>query len=179
VRSLRRGLPALGWLATTALSIALGWVALLPVMRAAAPDSGAAFQLPSTGALPSTTAASPGPSPTPKATVKGKPTAKPVKSPTLEAPATTGIVNGWTQTTGSDGKPVYLRSFRVEGGQAVIRINGGRVQLVTATPAQGWGASSFQNKPEDLAVFFTKPGRGFTIHAIWWENQPFAQVSEP
>jgi hypothetical protein len=179
----------LGWLATTALSMALGWVALLPVTRAATPDEGAALQLPSTGPLPSTAQARPesalesaGPGTTTGAP-SGSPRTKPTASPTSGTPRTdpskspTATVNGWSASTGADGKPVYLRSFRVAGGQAVIRITGGRVELVGATPAEGWKADSVQNQPEDLAVFFTKPEHGLTIHAIWWNDQPYAQVS--
>jgi hypothetical protein len=87
-------------------------------------------------------------------------------------------VDGWTVTTGSDGETVYVRSFRVDGGQAVIRMTGGRVHLVTATPSSGYTVTTTQSEPGNLAVQFTEQNHYFVIHALWHNNAPFAQVSE-
>src|SRR5690349_17807555 len=110
-------------------------------MNAAAPGGStllAVEQLPRSEKLPAT--GSPSPSP----------------SRTTKRPAPT--VDGWTVTTAADGTKSYLRSFRVAGGQAVIRIANGRVGLVSATPSPNYTVASVQNKPEDIAVFFTRPG---------------------
>ncbi|GAA0902599.1 hypothetical protein GCM10009557_78620 [Virgisporangium ochraceum] len=88
------------------------------------------------------------------------------------------MVDGWTVTTGDDGRPVYLRSFRVDGGQAVIRMTEGSVHLVTATPSAGYTVTTTQNEPGNLAVQFTEQNHYFVIHALWHNNAPFAQVSE-
>jgi hypothetical protein len=80
-------------------------------------------------------------------------------------------------TTGADGQPEYVRSFRLGGGQAVIRMSTGRVRLVTATPNPGYSVDTVQNEPGNLAVQFTEPNHYFIIHAVW-NNGPFAQVSE-
>lgn len=81
-------------------------------------------------------------------------------------------------TTNSDGETVYVRSFRVDGGQAVIQMTGGRVDLVTATPSPGYTVQTVQNEPGNLAVQFTEQDHYYIIHALWHNNAPFAQVSE-
>jgi hypothetical protein len=88
------------------------------------------------------------------------------------------VVDGWTVTTGPDGETAYVRSFRVDGGQAVIRMTEGRVHLVTATPSPGYTVTTTQNEPGNLAVQFTRQNHYFVIHALWHNNGPFAQVSE-
>ena len=60
-----------------------------------------------------------------------------------------------------------MRSFRVEGGQTVIRMTEGKVQLVTATPSDGYAVSTVQNSPDNLAVYFNEVNHSFIIHAVW------------
>ena len=81
-------------------------------------------------------------------------------------------------TTDADGETVYVRSFRVDGGQAVIQMTEGKVDLVTATPSQGYTVQTVQNEPGNLAVQFTEQNHYFIIHALWHNNAPFAEVSE-
>jgi hypothetical protein len=205
VRSARSLVPLVGWLAATLTSIVLASVAMLPVLRTATPDGGAlvsADQLRDAGPgepipLPSAPSV-PAPSATPSSA--GTTTRTPGSAPTLDerAPATatsplpattttttppaarpeTTVEDGWTVTTDAAGGRTYLRSFRVEGGQAVIRISGGRVQLVTATPSEGYEVATVQNSPDNLAVYFNEPNHSFIVHAVWNVDRPFAQVSE-
>jgi hypothetical protein len=205
VRSARSLVPLVGWLAATLTSIVLASVAMLPVLRTATPDGGAlvsADQLRDAGPgepipLPSAPSV-PAPSATPSPA--GTTTRTPGSAPTLDerAPATatsplpattttttppaarpeTTVEDGWTVTTDTAGGRTYLRSFRVEGGQAVIRISGGRVQLVTATPSEGYEVATVQNSPDNLAVYFNEPNHSFIVHAVWNVDRPFAQVSE-
>ena len=86
--------------------------------------------------------------------------------------------DGWTVTTDGDGKKSYVRSFRVEGGQTVIRMTDGKVKLITATPSDGYAVSTVQNSPDNLAVYFNEVNHSFIIHAVWWDDRPFAEVSE-
>jgi hypothetical protein len=103
----------------------------------------------------------------------------PNASPARSAPsAPPTVVDGWTVTTDGEGRRVYVRSFRVDGGQAVIRMTEGRVFLVTATPNPGYTVATTQSEPGNLAVQFTEPGHYYVIHALWHNNGPFAQVSE-
>jgi hypothetical protein len=72
-----------------------------------------------------------------------------------------------------------VRSFRVEGGQAVIRMTSDAVvSLVTATPADGWQVQKVQDSADNLAVYFNEVNHSFIIHATWFNDKPFAEVSE-
>jgi hypothetical protein len=205
VRSARSLVPLVGWLAATLTSIVLASVAMLPVLRTATPDGGAlvsadqlrdagpgepiplpsAPSVPAPSATPSpagTTTRTPGSAPTlderAPATATSPPPATTTTTPPPAARPETTVEDGWTVTTDAAGGRTYLRSFRVEGGQAVIRISGGRVQLVTATPSEGYEVATVQNSPDNLAVYFNEPNHSFIVHAVWNVDRPFAQVSE-
>lgn len=185
VRSLRGWVPVLGWCLATLASIGLATVALRPVLRTATPGL-AVPPLESAAGTVGTPTPTIGP---PAATLPPRtrrPTPPPTRSrapsPTVPArpsgrPSAT-VVDGWTVTTGADGQPTYVRSFRLEGGQAVIRMTPGRVQLVTATPNPGYAVDTVQNEPGNLAVQFTEVNHYFIIHAVWHNGAPFAEVSE-
>ena len=184
-----RWAPIAGWAAATATSIVLASVAILPVLRTSEPQDSALAQLPAAATsfpapLPSVTtpppsAGSPGASPTghrPRSSAATpKPTSKPVTRATTP-PTTTE--DGWTVTTDGAGEKTYVRSFRVEGGQAVIRVTEGEVRVVTATPSDGYSVATVQNSPDNLAVYFNEVNHSFVIHAVWNVDRPFAEVSE-
>jgi hypothetical protein len=194
-----RWVPIAGWFVATATSIVLSWVALLPVLDAARADVGALpdiDQVPAadvvvepsvTGvpARPAPATKSPTPTKSPKTTKKPH-SSRPTTAASTTAPTTAGATtpaatteDGWTVTTGGDGVKTYVRSFSVEGGQAVIKMtSAGVVSLVTATPADGYAVEKTQSSPEDMAVYFNETGHSFIIHAIWWNDAPFAEVSE-
>ena len=192
--------PIAGWCAATATSIVLASVALLPVLRATTPEDSALAQLPAADSssfpapLPSVTSAAPSspapsrtrPRPTTPRTTKPATTA-PAPSDTPSRPAAaqrtttppTTTEDGWTVTADGDGVRTYVRSFRVEGGQAVIRMTSdGVVSLVTATPADGWAVQKVQDSPGNMAVYFNETNHSFIIHATWFNDRPFTQVSE-
>lgn len=106
----------------------------------------------------------------------GAATTPPAAPATKTPPAR--VVDGWTVTTGGDGVETYVRSFRVDGGQAVVRIRGGRVELVSATPSNGFEVAVVQDSPDNLAVYFNEQNHSFIVHAVWNVDRPFAQVSE-
>jgi hypothetical protein len=192
--------PVLGWCAATLTSVALASVAMLPVLRTATPDESSLVsvdQLRGSGEVqptpqPPAGAATSGPEPEPSATTarsrsrstKPSATATPASAgpattkSTAAAESTTTIVDGWTVTTDGDGSKSYVRSFRVEGGQAVIRMTGGKVQVVTATPSNGYSVATVQNSPDNLAVYFNEVNHSFIIHAVWNVDRPFVEVSE-
>jgi hypothetical protein len=186
--------PIAGWAAATATSIVLASAAILPVLRASEPQDRALAQLPAAATsfpapLPSVTAGSanapttPATKPTSRrprttAPTTGAPTTKPPARATTTAPPST-TEDGWTVTTAADGLRTYVRSFQVEGGQAVIRMTSDSVvTLVTATPAQGWAVQKVQDSPDNMAVYFNETNHSFIIHATWWDDRPFAEVSE-
>jgi cytoskeletal protein RodZ len=188
VRSFR-WTPIAGWLAATAASIVLASVALTPVLRTAAPEDTALSSLQQLPAAAQTSFPTPLPAvtepdktPEPTRTKRTKaPTKRPTTTTTTTAttnpPATTE--DGWTVTTNDEGLRTYIRSFRVEGGQAVIKMTSDAVvQLVTATPADGYAVQKVQDSPDNMAVYFNKTGKSFIIHATWFNDKPFTEVSQ-
>ncbi len=183
-----RWTPIAGWLAATATSIVLASVALTPVLRAGSPEDTALSsidQLPAAQTsfpvpLPVVTnpsTATPTTSPTPRHTKASPATTKPKPPATATPPTTTE--DGWTVTTADDGLRTYVRSFRVAGGQAVVKVTSDAVvTLVTATPADGYAVQKVQDSPDNMAVYFNETAHSFIIHVTWYNDKPFAQVSE-
>jgi hypothetical protein len=192
----------LGWCAATLTSVALASVAMLPVLRTATPDESAVVsvdQLRDSGVVepsqpPPATVTSPAPEPsatpsrsrTPGTPGTGKPTATPSRTSATPTPArttsaaesTTTTEDGWTVTTDGDGTKSYVRSFRVDGGQTVIRMTEDKVQVVTATPSDGYSVATVQNSPDNVAVYFNEVNHSFVIHAVWHVDRPFVEVTE-
>ena len=190
----------LGWCAATLTSVALASVAMLPVLRTATPEGSALVsvdQLRESGEvaptpLPQVSAAAPtrrpehGDSPSPSRSRSARPSGTPSRtSATPSTPRTTSatastttIEDGWTVTTDGDGTKSYVRSFRVDGGQAVIRMTEGKVEVVTATPSDGYAVATVQNSPDNLAVYFNEVNHSFIIHAVWHVDRPFVEVTE-
>jgi hypothetical protein len=191
-----RWVPVAGWCVATATSIVLSSVALSPVLNAARADSGELpdiDQLPAPAAVSETSAAplpetadptrttKPTPSRSRSTSADPKPTTKPSTSDpgsaTVTTPPATTTENGWTVTT-SDGVKTYVKSFTTAGGIAVIRMTSkGIVSLVTATPADGYRVEK-QGSDVNLAVYFLGAEKSFIVHAQWWNDAPFVEVSE-
>ncbi|MEJ3746810.1 DNA mismatch repair protein MutL [Actinomycetes bacterium KLBMP 9797] len=177
-------MSTLGWCAATLASIGVATVALQPVLRTATPDPAEpppalTAEAPLRPAPSPYPPPSPAPSPAPSASSGARESASSTPPRTTATPAATAtIVDGWTVTTGADGQPTYLRSFRTCGGRAVIRMTPGQVRLVSATPDPGFAVSSVQNEPDNLAVQFTEQNHYCIVHAMWHNNAPYAQVSE-
>ncbi|UQU65131.1 DNA mismatch repair protein MutL [Couchioplanes caeruleus] len=198
MRSRRSWFPVLGWCAATLTSVALASVAMLPVLRTATADESA---LVSVDQLRDSTVFSPTPAPPPPSPGVTSPAPEKPRSPsaarspsrTRSTPATrtptttspparddstTTVEDGWTVTTNGDGDRTYVRSFRMEGGQTVIRAADGVIKLVTATPADGFSVATVQNTADNLAVYFNEVNHSFIVHVVWQAGKPFAEVSE-
>jgi hypothetical protein len=188
VRVRRAAVPVLLWCLATAASIAVASLALRPVLHTAVPSDllpvpaaearGPGDLIPQPGLPPPSSP--PGSSPSSSASPAAPRTsaaAPPSAKVTTGAPAR--VVDGWTVTTGSDGVDTYLRSFRSEGGDAVIRIRDGIVSLVTATPRDGYSVSRAQTEPTRLVVQFVSDGgnAAFLVDAMWWQNAPHGSVT--
>jgi hypothetical protein len=52
------------------------------------------------------------------------------------------------------------------------------VSLITATPADGFAVEKVQNTKDNLAVYFNETNHSFIIHATWFTDKPFVEVSE-
>jgi hypothetical protein len=151
-------------------------------LRDSEPASSAPQRVPSpptTSPSPSKRTAKPSVTPTPRRTGTTSPSATTTRSPSpASTTETTTTEDGWTVSTNGDGDRSYVRSFRVEGGQTVIQMTPDKVRLVTATPADGYAVATVQDKPDNLAVYFNEPNHSFVIHAVWFNDAPFAEVSE-
>jgi hypothetical protein len=185
-----RWTPIAGWAAATAGSIVLASAAILPVLRTSEPQDAALAQLPAAATsfpaplpsvtTPSSSEGSPGTSPTSHRPRTSTATLKPTSKPATKAttPPTT-TEDGWTVTTAEDGLRTYVRSFQCEGGQAVIKMTSDAVVLlVTATPADGYAVEKVQDTKDNLAVYFNETNHSFIIHATWFNDKPFVEVSE-
>ncbi|GAB7050611.1 hypothetical protein [Catenuloplanes indicus] len=188
---------AMAWVLATVLGAVTVWVGLRPVLNTALPDRAiplSASDLRRLSPAPAPPVVTPSPSPTLSVTPSSSPSPPAVResaaapvptaarssAPTREAgPAAPkqSVVNGWTATE-TNGKVTYVRSFKVDGGQAVIQIVDQVVSLVSATPATGFATDTAQPSPERLVVRFTGGGRAYTIDALWFNNGPFHEVTE-
>ena len=198
MRSRRSWFPVLGWCAATLTSVALASVAMLPVLRTATADESALVSVeqlrgstqitptpvpvsPSSPAATSSAPArprSPSAARSPSRTKTTPPTQTPTTAPTSKSPSRTTVEDGWTVTTNGDGDRTYVRSFRVEGGQTVIRAGDGVIELATATPADGFSVATVQNTEHNLAVYLNEVNHSLIVHVVWQNDEPFAQVSE-
>ncbi|MBT8226962.1 MAG: DNA mismatch repair protein MutL, partial [Dactylosporangium sp.] len=112
------------------------------------------------------------------------PPSDPGQPPASARPSATGrasssvVVDGWTRTIQDDGTPSYLRGFQVRGGSTVIGMTPGRVYLVSATPSPDHVVEPSQSDPTRLVVRFIGTGRYDIVDAMWWNDAPYAQVSE-
>ena len=185
-----RWTPIAGWAAATAGSIVLASAAILPVLRTSEPQDAALAQLPAAATsfpaplpsvtTPSSSGGSPAASPTSHRPRTSAATLKPTSKPATKATAPpTTTEDGWTVTTAEDGLRTYVRSFQCEGGQAVIKMTSDAVVLlVTATPADGYAVEKVQDTKDNLAVYFNETNHSFIIHATWFNDKPFVEVSE-
>jgi hypothetical protein len=196
---LRRGaVPVLLWCLATTASIGVASLALRPVLRTAVPEESVPAAADETGDRKVVTQTIPPPpidtgAPTSAAVTASKPAGgqpassvppaattgagSPTPRPTTGSPAR--LVDGWTVTTGSDGVDLYIRSFRTDGGDAVIRIRAGVVSVVTATPRDGYSVSQGQTEPTRLVVQFIAGGGGsaWLVDCMWWQNAPHGEVT--
>jgi hypothetical protein len=165
----------------------LASAAILPVLRTSEPQDAALAQLPAAATsfpapLPSVTtpAQEPTTAPTSHRPRTSAATLKPTSKPATKATAPpTTTEDGWTVTTADDGLRTYVRSFQCAGGQAVIKVTSDAVvSLITATPADGFAVEKVQNTKDNLAVYFNETNHSFIIHVTWFNDKPFAEVSE-
>jgi hypothetical protein len=195
VRVQRGAVPVLLWCLATTASIGVASLALRPVLRTALPSDsipvatdeqrGNREVVTQTLPPPSPAASDPGtvviedpssafslPPTTATRTSQPPPTQK-----TTTAPAR--MVDGWTVTAGPDGVDVYLKSFRSDGGDAVMRIRAEVVSVVTATPRDGYSVSQAQTEPSRMVVQFVSSsgGAAFLVDCMWWQGAPHGSVT--
>ncbi|MBV1850371.1 hypothetical protein [Catellatospora tritici] len=181
-----------GWAAATAVAATVVWIGLRPVLAAAVPEPVplSLESVRSPAVAPSRPVVPPAPSrtPSPQPSASSVPSAAPSTgpSPSRRPPAATPnpkpspyeTVEGWQVVPEKDGSVSYLRSFATSGGDAVIRIAAETVHLVSATPRGTYQVAVSQTEDNRLVVQFYDTGRQFIIDTMWWQEKPWAQVSD-
>jgi hypothetical protein len=83
------------------------------------------------------------------------------------------MFEGWQYAGG-----IFTQTFTVAGGKATVRIAGGRVELVSSQAANGYKVTPRQPSPDRLVVEFFDGAHFFVLDAMWWENKPYAKVTQ-
>ena len=81
--------------------------------------------------------------------------------PTTTAAATTTTAVGTTTTTAAEAGPV-IAARQTPGGTVVVSLQGGRLSLVSATPAAGFFVEVEESGPDEVVVVF-EGGEGSEI----------------
>lgn len=183
-----------GWLAATAVAVAVSWtvirdatgpqtsaapVPVIPVTGTPPPDPGAGGASRLAPAATSTTAPSPGrsastPAPTGSspASTGTSPAARPTPGPSSAGADPAAADPGPDGTAPGPG----VHSYRVTGGQVVLRFDAQQAELISAAPADGYQARSwradgwlridFSGQAGTSSVFVTWNGHPPAIRAV-------------
>lgn len=157
------------WSAATAVATALSWLGVRSVLDAGVPQppmvvAGPAQQQASTIVAATTTpttttTAAPAPPPEPTTSTT---TTTTVAAPTRTTPPPPAD-GAWTE---DDGKPAYVRSFQLAGGEAAVRFSPDGTEPISATPRQGF-AVSVRQPDGSLIVEFQGSNRRSRLEASW------------
>jgi hypothetical protein len=158
----RRGLQYFAaWSASTAVAVVLSWLGIRFVLDAGVPDGPRMVAGPTqSSAAPTTTTTTT--TTTTAAAVIAAPTTT-TAAPTTTTPPLPSENGTWIE---QDGKPVYLRSFRLHGGVAAISFSPDGIEPISATPRQGF-AATVEQPADAVVVEFTAPGHRSRVEATW------------
>jgi hypothetical protein len=176
----------IAWLAATGLGITVSWYGLRPVLDTAVPDRATPLSAADLRNLAPVPVATPPPLPSGPASsgpassgpASSGPSPASSKPPLARSSPPARVVDGWTVITESDGSTSYLRTLQSIGGDAAVRVRPGTASLVSATPRPGYTVTVLQPAPTRVVVQFVRQTRMSTVDALWWDDHPFAQVSE-
>ncbi|MFI9816076.1 hypothetical protein [Saccharothrix variisporea] len=150
------------WSASTAVAVVLSWLGIRFVLDAGVPERPRLVAGPTqqSSAVPTTTTTT-APTTTTTTTTVVVPT---TTTTTTTTPPPLPPENGtWSQ---QNGEPVYLRSFRLQGGVAAIRFSATEIEPISATPRQGF-AASVEQPAHAVVVEFVGPDHRSRIEATW------------
>ncbi|HEY1179808.1 MAG TPA: hypothetical protein VGF17_26940 [Phytomonospora sp.] len=139
------------WSATTAVAVFAAWLGMRPVLAAAILDDGL---------------------PVPISAVHGPPSFAPSDSATSRVEPRT--LDGWHEIRSG----VWEQGFHTEGGSVTVRASKGDVELISATPRDGFAVLVDDEEKGRLLVRFHRDGKVFTVDAMWWNDGPYAIVEE-
>lgn len=166
---MRRSLQYLAaWSASTAVAVTLSWLGIRFVLDAGVPEGPRMVAGPTqSSAIRTTTTTLATTTATTTTTTAAAVVATAAPTTATVAPTTTQPLpseNGtWIE---QDGKPVYLRSFRLHGGVAAISFSPDDMEPISATPRQGF-AATVEQPADAVVVEFTGPGHRSRVEATW------------
>jgi len=94
------------------------------------------------------------------------------------AKATPGVAPGKAATASASGsstthgQPVVARTWPITGGQVGVSCTGARIELLFATPQDGWTVKVSQSGPESVEVAFRRGGSQSDLHAVCVNGTP-------
>ncbi|GAA2696794.1 MULTISPECIES: hypothetical protein [Actinosynnema] len=166
------------WTLTTAAAIGVSWLGIRFVLDAGAPErprvvAGPTGETTLAEPTPTSTSLSPPPSssssPEPSAPTAAPTTTTtapaqepPAQQPTSQPPAPSEE-GAWVER---DGKQVFIKSFRLQGGVATVSFAERDIQPVSATPRQGY-AAVVEQPADAVVVVFTGNGHTSKLEAMW------------
>ena len=132
--------------------------------------TGAPDATPGGGASATAPAALPGA--TGSAVATGPATGSAPEQPALRptAPATSA------GSSGTQGVAVVARTWSTSGGQVGVRCTGARIDLLFATPRDGWTVQVSQAGPESVEVSFRGAGAQAATHAVCVHGTPVREA---
>jgi len=83
------------------------------------------------------------------------------------------MFQGWQYVSG-----VFTQTFSLDGGKATVRIEAGKVSLVSSQAANGYRITPRQPSPDRLVVEFFDGTHFFVLDAMWWEDKPYAKLTQ-
>ncbi len=159
------------WSAATAVSVVLSWLGIRFVLEAGVPERPilVAGPVQQSTAIPTTTTTTVVPTTTTTTLVVVVTTEPPLTTTTTTTtttPTTTPLPSEQGTWTEHNGEPVYLRSFRLQGGVAAIRFSEHDMEPISATPRQGF-AVSVEQPADAVVVDFVGNGHRSRLEASW------------
>ncbi|MGM1065286.1 hypothetical protein [Saccharothrix sp. Mg75] len=170
-----RGLQYLAaWSASTAVAVALSWLGIRFVLDAGVPERprvvagpvDQSSQVTTTATTTTTTAATTTTTAAPVVTTQPTTTTTTTTTTTATAAQQQQLPSEEGTWTEQDGRPVYLRSFTLQGGVAAVRFSAGGIDPLSATPRQGF-AATVEQPADAVVVEFTGAGHRSRLEATW------------
>jgi hypothetical protein len=77
-----------------------------------------------------------------------------------------------------DGRPVYIRSFALRGGDVAVRFTPETTEAISATPRSGFSVA-VEQPGGPLVVNFRSPERLSRLEAFWADGPQWKLIEEP
>jgi hypothetical protein len=163
------------WVVATAVTAGGSWLGIRSVLVAGGQQHGKPISAAELHDVVPTTEAPP-PAPTPRPTPS--PTPKPTPPPTPPPPPRPVPTPGWSKLPDEGGAPTFQRSFRVVGGDALIRCNENDIVVLTTRPRPGYRAEDQRFGGAGLRVSFISDRHTSRVFVSFRDGSCYAEISE-